>query len=221
MCRKAVRSVAGAKMIISEHVRFDVTQGILISDKLLKLKRVVKPAKLMPPPVSDDIGVCQIRTQLLRQQSRENLLQQVEKHTHTDLSNVIKTSIDTNFDHTTVVVGESITCDIVDDASVASAPPLRRKRGRPKATLSSDGSVIQRFATIESAILLVQGIHDRYNCKQIFPTRKHFTQANELYLYTLIEKGKKFGVSFKIFAEKCGYSVAKVPKRRRVHSPPP
>ena len=79
--------------------------------------------------------------------------------------------------------------------------------------LASIGLILKSVSCDDIPDLFRELILDRFNCKHLFPTRRQFTEAKELYLYTLISKGQKYGISLKSFAEKCGYSVANVPKK--------
>jgi len=77
-CRKSIRKVAGDEMRISEHLRYDVVSGISISNKLVKVTRVVLSANVTETVPPDDFGVCSVRTQLQRDERRAHLLKEMQ-----------------------------------------------------------------------------------------------------------------------------------------------
>lgn len=212
-CRKVVRDAPGGETRISEHLRYDVTNGIEISKKLVKVTRVVPPSNVTNIVPADDIGVCSVRTQLQRDERRTALLAEMKSNNSVDVAFANTQCIPDDFDYRKISVGESVKLE-----QVSNKPT--KKRGRPKAQRDESGNVIVRNNTFEQAKRTVLDLHDKLSCDGVFPTRRQFSENGELFLFSEINEGKRFRCTLDAFVEMCGLARNRSTKRRRASRTP-
>ncbi len=103
-CRRATRSKPGGKLIFTDHVRFDVKAGILISPKLITSTHGGILSNPADPVRTDDTFVCSVERQVFRQTTRLESLSFLAKAAGNDLSAAIlgrmpaEIPVDVNFD---------------------------------------------------------------------------------------------------------------------------
>ena len=148
----------------------------------------------------DDANICKPRTWLSRVQAMKTVLQQIEKHTSSDLSNIIDCVIPEKISYTAVSVGES----------VVIAKLQERKRGRPR----DDANDENVEWTCDRAVRVVKEITVSLNTQGKFPTSVEFTQAGQGYLLKLIKKNR-FKHKITQFANVCNLSYVSARKRRK------
>ena len=98
-------------MILSEHFRYDIINGIKIPNVLVKQVRWNVTTKLMSAVPSRDVGVCKPETQISRRDRRNAFLRAMEVLNNVSLVDKYDTALDSTFQYDNVTVGPAVTIE--------------------------------------------------------------------------------------------------------------
>ena len=102
-CRKANRENPGENMILSEHFRYDIVNGISVPNVLVKAIRTNISTNVMEPVPPIDATVCKRETQIARHDRRDAFLRQMQSACDVSVVDQYRVSLDSSFDYSDIV----------------------------------------------------------------------------------------------------------------------